>query len=127
MRRIALDHGASRDDRRVSVGARAARGALRTRDRDALEDLIRALTPERAQIADAMLWCVEHAASAKEIADCLYESLTLDETPLHKKVKIQPNSYKGIPWGTQKIIPLIEVAPCTKHRTEVRKHDRVFP
>lgn len=37
-------------------------------------------------IADAMVWCADHASCAKEITQCLYESLTIDETPLHKKV-----------------------------------------
>ena len=52
-----------------------------------LEDLLRALTPEKLSIGDAMVWCVDHADCAKEIVECLAESLEIDETPLHKKVR----------------------------------------
>lgn len=50
-----------------------------------IQDILRSLVPEKNCIGDAMVWCVEHASCAKEISQCLYESLTLDETPLHKK------------------------------------------
>lgn len=33
-----------------------------------------------------MLWCAEHASCAQEVVETLYESLTIDETPLHKKI-----------------------------------------
>ncbi|VDK29635.1 unnamed protein product [Anisakis simplex] len=33
-----------------------------------------------------MVWCAEHASCAKEISQCLLESLAIDETPLHKKI-----------------------------------------
>lgn len=38
------------------------------------------------QIGDAMVWCADHATCAQEICECIYESLTIDETPLHKKI-----------------------------------------
>uniref|UniRef100_A0A158Q7U9 U2 snRNP-associated SURP motif-containing protein n=1 Tax=Elaeophora elaphi TaxID=1147741 RepID=A0A158Q7U9_9BILA len=62
------------------------RGVLSTAERDELEDILRGLLPEKSSIADAMVWCVEHATCAKEISQCLHESLTIDETPLHKKI-----------------------------------------
>lgn len=62
------------------------RGVLSTAERDELEDILRGLLPEKSSVADAMVWCVEHATCAKEISQCLHESLTIDETPLHKKV-----------------------------------------
>ncbi|EFO26496.1 hypothetical protein LOAG_01982 [Loa loa] len=62
------------------------RGVLSTAERDELEDILRGLLPEKSSVADAMVWCVEHATCAKEICQCLHESLTIDETPLHKKI-----------------------------------------
>lgn len=59
---------------------------LRGRDRDKLEDILRHLTPEKKSIANAMVWCVDHASAAKEIVECIAESLSIDETPLHKKI-----------------------------------------
>ena len=55
--------------------------------RDELEDILRNLTPERSKVAEAMVFCVEHAESAEEICECIAESLSILETPMHKKVK----------------------------------------
>lgn len=52
------------------------------------QDILRGLVPEKTSIADAMVWCAEHASCAKEISQCLLESLGLSETPLHKKVLV---------------------------------------
>uniref|UniRef100_A0A914WHT5 U2 snRNP-associated SURP motif-containing protein n=1 Tax=Plectus sambesii TaxID=2011161 RepID=A0A914WHT5_9BILA len=62
------------------------RGTLSNRQRDELEDILRGLIPERKMIEEAMMWCVEHASCALEVAECAHESLTIDETPLHKKI-----------------------------------------
>ncbi|CAD5229475.1 unnamed protein product [Bursaphelenchus okinawaensis] len=62
------------------------RGVLSEKEWDELQDLLRDLKPERTAIGDAMLWCVDHADCAKEISECLYQSLTIKETPLHKKI-----------------------------------------
>lgn len=62
------------------------RGVLSTADRDQLEDILRELTPEKVSVGDAMMWCLEHADCAKEIVQCIYESLGIKETPLNKKV-----------------------------------------
>ncbi|GMT32422.1 hypothetical protein PFISCL1PPCAC_23719 [Pristionchus fissidentatus] len=59
---------------------------LSRRDRDKFEDMLRGLVPEKDCVGNAMVWCLDHAAWSKEIAECLYESLTIDETPLHKKI-----------------------------------------
>uniref|UniRef100_A0A0K0DII3 RRM domain-containing protein n=1 Tax=Angiostrongylus cantonensis TaxID=6313 RepID=A0A0K0DII3_ANGCA len=59
---------------------------LRKSQRKKLEQLLRELTPESDSIGDAMVWCADHATCAREICDCIYESLTIDETPLHKKI-----------------------------------------
>ncbi|VDM54131.1 unnamed protein product, partial [Angiostrongylus costaricensis] len=60
---------------------------LRKSQRKKLEQLLRELTPESDSIGDAMVWCADHATCAREICDCIYESLTIDETPLHKKIQ----------------------------------------
>lgn len=62
------------------------KGQLSIAQRNRLEDLIRHLLPERNKIADAMIFCIEHADAADEICDCIAESLTNPETPIHKKI-----------------------------------------
>lgn len=64
----------------------AKKGMLTESQRDKLEDLLRNLNPTRTKIADAMIWCIEHAESAEEIIDCITESLSIIETPLYKKI-----------------------------------------
>ncbi|CAD6189059.1 unnamed protein product [Caenorhabditis auriculariae] len=56
------------------------------KNRRRLESKLRELVPEQKKIGEAMVWCIEHAQFSKEICECLYESLTLDETPLNKKI-----------------------------------------
>ncbi|KHN87272.1 U2 snRNP-associated SURP motif-containing protein [Toxocara canis] len=73
------------DDRKAEVKAKW-RGVLSTSERDELEDILRELVPEKTSVADAMVWCADHASCAKEISQCLLESLALSETPLHKKI-----------------------------------------
>ena len=55
-------------------------------EREQFEDILRELTPEKQKIQDAMIYCIEHAEAAEEIVDCIVESLSLLETPLHKKI-----------------------------------------
>ncbi|XP_032599458.1 U2 snRNP-associated SURP motif-containing protein [Drosophila grimshawi] len=62
------------------------KGALSNAQRDRLEDLIRHLTPERARIGDAMIFCIEHADAADEICECIAESLANLKTPASKKI-----------------------------------------
>ncbi|KAL7052805.1 hypothetical protein ACKWTF_005021 [Chironomus riparius] len=62
------------------------KGQLSVAQRNRLEDLIRHLTPEKSKIADAMIFCIEHADAADEICDCICESLTNHETAIHKKI-----------------------------------------
>ncbi|KAI6192110.1 hypothetical protein M3Y97_00301000 [Aphelenchoides bicaudatus] len=66
--------------------ANRQRGVLLSEDRDFLEDMLRDLKPDKTSIGDAMIWCLDHADCAKEISECLYESLDIPETPLHKKI-----------------------------------------
>uniref|UniRef100_A0A0A9XZ60 U2 snRNP-associated SURP motif-containing protein n=5 Tax=Lygus hesperus TaxID=30085 RepID=A0A0A9XZ60_LYGHE len=62
------------------------KGGLSPAQRDRLEQLIRHMTPERLKIADAMVFCIEHAEAADEICDCILESLSNPDTVLNKKV-----------------------------------------
>lgn len=64
------------------------KGGLSPAQRDRLEQLIRHMTPERLKVADAMVFCIEHAEAADEICDCILESLSNNTTLLCKKVKI---------------------------------------
>lgn len=54
--------------------------------RDRLEDLLRNITPERIKVAEAMVFCIEHAEAAEEICDCIAESLSILQTPANKKI-----------------------------------------
>lgn len=54
--------------------------------RDRLEDVLRELTPDRTKIAEAMVWCLDHAEAAEEVVDCIAESLSIIQTPIPKKV-----------------------------------------
>jgi len=69
-----------------SSSSTSKRGNLSSRQRDKLEDTLRGLTLERPKVADAMLWCLEHADAAEEIVECIAESLSLIETPPVSKV-----------------------------------------
>lgn len=66
--------------------AEPCKGQLSIAQRNRLEDLIRHLTAERNKIADAMIFCIEHAEAADEICECIAESLTNPETAIHKKI-----------------------------------------
>lgn len=62
------------------------KGGLSPAQRDRLEQLIRHMTPERLKVADAMVFCIEHAEAADEICDCILESISNPSTLLYKKV-----------------------------------------
>ncbi|NP_001153375.1 U2-associated SR140 protein isoform X1 [Nasonia vitripennis] len=62
------------------------RGCLSNSQRDRLEDLLRNITPERIKVAEAMVFCIEHAEAAEEICDCIAESLSILQTPANKKI-----------------------------------------
>jgi len=59
---------------------------LTDEQRDALENTLRSLQPERNAVAEAMVWCIEQAECAEEVVDCLAESLSILETPVVKKI-----------------------------------------
>lgn len=64
----------------------AKKTCLTDSQREKFEDILRGLTPERNKILEAMIFCIDHAIAAEEIADCISESLSLPETPLYKKI-----------------------------------------
>lgn len=55
------------------------------RHRQRLETLLKELTPSRADIANAMLFCLERADAAEEVVGHITESFSLLQTPLQKK------------------------------------------
>uniref|UniRef100_A0A914HYV2 U2 snRNP-associated SURP motif-containing protein n=1 Tax=Globodera rostochiensis TaxID=31243 RepID=A0A914HYV2_GLORO len=73
-------------DRESEQQRKNMRGVLTEQQRDHLEELLRNLPPEKFAIGDAMVWCLDHAECAKEIAQCIFEALCIKETPLHKKI-----------------------------------------
>lgn len=51
-----------------------------------MEDILRNLEPRQTAVADAMVFCLEHAESGEEIVECIAESLSIQSTPLPKKI-----------------------------------------
>nr|XP_040573159.1 U2 snRNP-associated SURP motif-containing protein-like [Lepeophtheirus salmonis] len=66
--------------------ARNNKRGLSDSQRDRFEEMLRNLVPDRNPIAESMVWCIEHADAGEEIVDCIYESLSIPETPLAKKI-----------------------------------------
>ncbi|XP_015245781.1 PREDICTED: U2 snRNP-associated SURP motif-containing protein [Cyprinodon variegatus] len=62
------------------------KGSLKEEERDKLEEMLRGLSPRRGDIAEAMLFCLNHAEAAEEIVECIAESLSILKTPLPKKI-----------------------------------------
>ncbi|KAM4718661.1 U2 snRNP-associated SURP motif-containing protein isoform 2-T2 [Anableps anableps] len=62
------------------------KGSLKEEERDKLEEMLRGLSPRRGDIAEAMLFCLNHAEAAEEIVECITESLSILKTPLPKKI-----------------------------------------
>ena len=60
-------------------------GCLSSRERDELEDILRELSMERKSISPAMVFCIDHSEAWEEVVECVTESLTILESPLHKK------------------------------------------
>ncbi len=67
--------------------------------------MLRGLYPDRNPVAEAMVWCIEHADAGEEIVECISESLSIAETPLAKKIArlylisdiLHNCSVKGVP------------------------------
>ncbi|XP_012278514.1 U2 snRNP-associated SURP motif-containing protein isoform X2 [Orussus abietinus] len=74
------------EPRRGSLSNSSEKKIIRSSQRDRLEDLLRNISPERIKVAEAMVFCIEHAEAAEEICDCITESLSILQTPVNKKV-----------------------------------------
>ena len=48
--------------------------------------MLRKLTPEKTKVAEAMIFCIEHAEAYEEIIDFITESLNSVKTSIPKKV-----------------------------------------
>lgn len=48
--------------------------------------MLRKMTPEKSKVADAMIFCIEHAEASDEIIDFVTESLNSVKTCIPKKV-----------------------------------------
>ena len=79
--------------------------ALSDKQRDELEEMLRSLVPDRSvqgeehqpslsvcrnAIAEAMVWCIEHADSGEEIVECLAESLSILEVSRAARTDTSP-------------------------------------
>ncbi|XP_066571037.1 U2 snRNP-associated SURP motif-containing protein isoform X2 [Amia ocellicauda] len=62
------------------------KGQLKAEHRDRLENILRALSPRKEDIGDAMVFCLERAEAAEEVVGCIAESLSILQTPLQKKI-----------------------------------------
>eukprot|EP00054_Salpingoeca_dolichothecata_P019867 m.124267 g.124267 ORF g.124267 m.124267 type:complete len:685 (+) comp23414_c0_seq2:178-2232(+) len=62
------------------------KGHLPAKARDKLEGILRNITMERASIADAMYFCIQHSDASEEIVDVITESLCILETPILRKL-----------------------------------------
>lgn len=62
------------------------RRSLSKSQKKRLELMLRKLTPERAKVTEAMIFCIEHAEASDEIIDFLVESLNSVKTVLPKKL-----------------------------------------
>uniref|UniRef100_A0A8C4YXJ5 U2 snRNP associated SURP domain containing n=1 Tax=Gadus morhua TaxID=8049 RepID=A0A8C4YXJ5_GADMO len=62
------------------------KGSLKEEERDQLEEMLRALTPRKGDVAEAMLFCLTRADAAEEIVECIAESLSILKTALPKKI-----------------------------------------
>ncbi|XP_041125799.1 U2 snRNP-associated SURP motif-containing protein-like isoform X2 [Polyodon spathula] len=80
-------HGTVEDDQETEIEEEPSKkGALKEEQRDKLEEILRALTPRKNDIGDAMVFCLNHADAAEEIVECIAESLSILKTPLPKKI-----------------------------------------
>lgn len=77
-------------------------------ERDKLEEMLRGLTPKRGDIAEAMLFCLNHAEAAEEIVECIAESLSILKTPLPKKARPEPRKPQN-----QRNVPLKALTPVS--------------
>ncbi|MGH0145673.1 UNVERIFIED_CONTAM: hypothetical protein FKN15_015308 [Acipenser sinensis] len=80
-------HGTVEDEQETEIEEEPSKkGSLKEEQRDKLEEVLRALSPRKNDIGDAMVFCLNHAEAAEEIVECIAESLSILKTPLPKKI-----------------------------------------
>uniref|UniRef100_A0AAY4DCT6 U2 snRNP-associated SURP motif-containing protein n=1 Tax=Denticeps clupeoides TaxID=299321 RepID=A0AAY4DCT6_9TELE len=79
-------HGTQEEEEDEEEQEGNKKGSLKEEYRDKLEEMLRGMTPRKADIAEAMLFCLNHAEAAEEIVECITESLSILKTPLPKKI-----------------------------------------
>uniref|UniRef100_A0AAY4DDL4 U2 snRNP-associated SURP motif-containing protein n=1 Tax=Denticeps clupeoides TaxID=299321 RepID=A0AAY4DDL4_9TELE len=79
-------HGTQEEEEDEEEQEGNKKGSLKEEERDKLEEMLRGMTPRKADIAEAMLFCLNHAEAAEEIVECITESLSILKTPLPKKI-----------------------------------------
>lgn len=62
------------------------KGSLGKVKRETLGDILRNLNPTKQSVGAAMMFCINHSDAAKEVIECIHDSLQLLETPYQKKV-----------------------------------------
>ncbi|POW01227.1 hypothetical protein PSTT_12617 [Puccinia striiformis] len=76
----------STDSAEESENERLAKGKLGKYSRRRFQAMLRSLTPQREKIARCMAFALHHADAADEIAEILVQSLTIDMTPVPRKL-----------------------------------------
>ncbi|KAK0404004.1 hypothetical protein QR680_017235 [Steinernema hermaphroditum] len=75
-----------RSEEREDETKRTRRGELTDTEETELGNILYDLKPEKKTIAEAMVWCIEHAECAKEIVECIYDSFAERNAPLHRTI-----------------------------------------
>lgn len=73
-------------EKNLIMAEEARKGNLSKRDVEELEDILHGISPERASVGEAMVWCIDRAESAQQICDFISDSLSNPETVPAKKL-----------------------------------------
>ncbi|EGG07287.1 uncharacterized protein MELLADRAFT_85661 [Melampsora larici-populina 98AG31] len=76
----------STDSAEDSENERLPKGKLGKYSRKRFQAMLRSVTPQRERIARCMAFALHHADAADEVAEILVQSLTIDMTPIPRKL-----------------------------------------
>lgn len=62
------------------------RGTLSSAKRETLRDLLQDINPTKTKVGSTMMFCINNSFAAREIIDCICDSLLILETPFQKKI-----------------------------------------
>lgn len=62
------------------------RGTLSSAKRETLRDLLQDINPTKTKVGSTMMFCINNSFAAKEIIDCICDSLLILETQFQKKI-----------------------------------------